>query len=145
MSLFVETWHDLCCTIYLICILWMSSRLIWYRTQLKLAMIWLTVVLVSSLRWTNCIASYSLFFASKMLSFKQLFTSGIGAYFSARTHGLTNRQQINPICTGGAHSERTPINIYSSFLNKWSHLPVFSWILIFFLCRHDCKNFFLKI
>ena len=51
----------------------------------------------------------------------------------------------NPICTGGAHNERTPINIYPSFLNKWSHLPVLSWLLIFFLCRHDCENFFLKI
>ena len=30
-----------------------------------------------------------------MLSSKQLFTSQVGAYFSARTHGLTNRQQIN--------------------------------------------------
>jgi hypothetical protein len=25
---------------------------------------------------------------------------------------------LNPICTGGAHNERTPINIYPSFLNK---------------------------
>jgi hypothetical protein len=25
---------------------------------------------------------------------------------------------VNPICTGGAHNERTPINIYPSFLNK---------------------------
>jgi hypothetical protein len=25
---------------------------------------------------------------------------------------------LTPICTGGAHNERTPINIYPSFLNK---------------------------
>jgi hypothetical protein len=35
-------------------------------------------------------------------------------------------QLVNPICTGGAHNERTPINIYLSFLNKLSHLPVIS-------------------
>jgi hypothetical protein len=58
---------------------------------------------------------------------------------------LKIRKSFNPICTGGAHNERTPINIYPSFLNKWYHLPVLSWLLILFLCRHDCENFFLKI
>ena len=52
---------------------------------------------------------------------------------------------LNPICTGHAHNERTPINIYPSFLKKLSHLPVLSRFLIFFFCRHDCENFFLKI
>ena len=31
---------------------------------------------------------------------------------------LTDTAIVNPICTGGAHNERTPINIYPSFLNK---------------------------
>jgi hypothetical protein len=52
---------------------------------------------------------------------------------------------FNPICTGGAHNKRTQINIYPSSLNKLSHLSVLSWLLILFLCRHDCGKIFLKI
>jgi hypothetical protein len=39
-------------------------------------------------------------------------------FLNNRSHAVSSSKFLNPICTGGAHNERTPINFYPSFLNK---------------------------
>ena len=68
----------------------------------------------------------------KIMASKELITDtdipGTGklSFCEACAEGKAHRAPFNLICTGGAHDERTPINIYPSFLNKRFHLPVLS-------------------
>jgi hypothetical protein len=49
----------------------------------------------------------------------------------------------NPICTGGVHNERIQINIYPSFLNKWTHLLFWKFKVIRTfddICQTRCRG-----